>query len=137
MGVSGWVHNKWYSERHRDCRESIGIFFRHLSLENVFKQALAKAGIKRPATLHCLRHSYATHLFESGTGFRYIQDLLGHKSSKTTEPVFRIGKVYTHASTKSLQKVISPFDTLQDVNGMLWKKINAMFMAQSCPIRAG
>jgi len=42
---------------------------------------------------------------ESGTDLRYIQDLLGHKSSKTTE-------LYTHVSTKSLQKIISPFDTL-------------------------
>ena len=75
------------------------------SLENVLKQALAKAGIKRPATLHWLRHSYATHLLESGTDLRYIQDLLGHKSSKTTE-------LYTHVSTKSLRKIVSPFDTL-------------------------
>ena len=82
------------------------------SLENVFKQALAKAHIKRPATLHWLRHSYATHLLESGTDLRYIQDLLGHKSSKTTETCLPVGKVYTHVSTKSLQKIISPFDTL-------------------------
>jgi len=75
------------------------------SLENVLKQALVKARIKRPVTLHWLRHSYATHLLESGTDLRYIQDLLGHKSSKTTE-------LYTHVSTKSLQKIISPFDTL-------------------------
>ena len=75
------------------------------SLENVFKQALQKAGIKRPASLHWLRHSYATHLLEAGTDLRYIQELLGHKSSKTTE-------IYTHVSTSSLQQIISPFDTL-------------------------
>lgn len=75
------------------------------SLQQVLKQALAKAGIKKPATLHWLRHSYATHLLEAGTDLRYIQELLGHKSSKTTE-------IYTHVSTNSIQKIISPFDTL-------------------------
>ncbi len=75
------------------------------SLQNVLKQALAKAGIKKPATLHWLRHSYATHLLEAGTDLRYIQELLGHKSSKTTE-------IYTHVSQKSLQKIKSPFDDL-------------------------
>jgi integrase/recombinase XerD len=75
------------------------------SLQQVLKQALAKTDIKRPVTLHWLRHSYATHLLESGTDLRYIQEVLGHRSSKTTE-------IYTHVSTHSIQKIISPFDSL-------------------------
>ena len=75
------------------------------SLQQVLKQALQKTGITKPATLHWLRHSYATHLLESGTDLRYIQELLGHNSSKTTE-------IYTHVSTKSLQQIKSPFDDL-------------------------
>ncbi len=75
------------------------------SLQSVLKQALEKSGIKKPVTLHWLRHSYATHLLEAGTDLRYIQEILGHKSSKTTE-------IYTHVSTKSLQNIKSPFDDL-------------------------
>ncbi len=75
------------------------------SLQQVLKQALQKTGITKPATLHWLRHSYATHLLESGTDLRYIQELLGHNSSKTTE-------IYTHVSTKSIQQIKSPFDDL-------------------------
>jgi integrase/recombinase XerD len=75
------------------------------SLQQVLKQAIKKAGIVKPVTLHWLRHSYATHLLESGTDLRYIQELLGHSSSKTTE-------IYTHVSTKSLQNIVSPFDSL-------------------------
>ena len=75
------------------------------SLQQVIKQAVQKAGISKPVTLHWLRHSYATHLLESGTDLRYIQELLGHNSSKTTE-------IYTHVSTKSLQQIKSPFDDL-------------------------
>jgi integrase/recombinase XerD len=75
------------------------------SLQQVLKRAIAKAGIKKPITLHWLRHSYATHLLEGGTDVRYIQEILGHSSSKTTE-------IYTHVSTRNLQNIVSPFDDL-------------------------
>jgi integrase/recombinase XerD len=75
------------------------------SMQKVLKQSLLYAGVKKPVTLHWLRHSYATHLLENGTDLRFIQELLGHKSSKTTE-------IYTHVSTHSIQKIKSPFDDL-------------------------
>ncbi|MBK9148244.1 MAG: site-specific integrase [Flavobacteriales bacterium] len=75
------------------------------SVQAIFKQAKAKAGITAPATVHTLRHSFATHLLEKGTDLRYIQTLLGHSSSKTTE-------IYTHVSTKAIGKIRSPLDDL-------------------------
>ena len=75
------------------------------SLGCVLRQALEKCKITKPVTLHWLRHSYATHLLENGTDLRYIQEILGHSRSTTTE-------IYTHVSNKSIQQVISPFDYL-------------------------
>lgn len=75
------------------------------SLAKVLKLALERTGIKKPVTLHWLRHSYATHLLESGTDLRYIQELLGHNSSRTTE-------IYTHVSQHNIQTIRSPFDDL-------------------------
>lgn len=85
--------------------QTAGMPYDSRSLQLVLKQALKKARITKPVTLHWLRHSYATHLLESGTDLRYIQELLGHSSSKTTE-------IYTHVSTKSIQQIKSPFDDL-------------------------
>jgi integrase/recombinase XerD len=75
------------------------------SLQSVFKQACAKAGVQKEATLHWLRHSYATHLLESGTDLRYIQVLLGHKSSKTTE-------LYTWVTKPAFERLVSPIEHL-------------------------
>lgn len=85
--------------------QSEGEMYDERSLQNVLKQCLAKTEIRKPVTLHWLRHSYATHLLENGTDLRYIQEILGHSSSKTTE-------IYTHVSTKNIQNITSPFDYL-------------------------
>ena len=100
-------------EYYKVCKPTIFLFegqnegmpYDARSLQLVLKQALAKVKITKPVTLHWLRHSYATHLLESGTDLRFIQELLGHSSSKTTE-------IYTHVSTKSIQQIKSPFDDL-------------------------
>ena len=97
---------KCYQPKHYLFEGQNGGKYSEKSLENVFKKSLFKAKIDKPATMHWLRHSFATHLLESGTDLRYIQDLLGHKSSKTTE-------IYTHVSTKQIQNIRSPFDDLE------------------------
>jgi integrase/recombinase XerD len=75
------------------------------SVYRVFKQALKTAGIKKDVGVHSLRHSYATHLHESGLDIRYIQELLGHRNSRTTE-------IYTHVSRRNLVQVRSPIEDL-------------------------
>ena len=75
------------------------------SARNVFRRACQKAGISIKVTLHTLRHSYATHLMESGVGLRYIQEILGHNSPKTT-------MMYTRISGKRLSEIRSPLEDM-------------------------
>jgi len=90
-----WLFSGQNQERHITTR----------TVEKIFSNVCASAEILKPVTVHSLRHSFATHLLEGGTDLRYIQEILGHKSSKTTE-------IYTHVSTKNIGRIKSPLDSL-------------------------
>jgi site-specific recombinase XerD len=80
----------------------------HLSIrsaQSIFDKALHIAGIQKAISIHSLRHTFATHLLENGTDIKYIQELLGHTSLKTTQR-------YTHIARRSLLRIQSPLDTL-------------------------
>ncbi|MBI5969382.1 MAG: site-specific integrase [Deltaproteobacteria bacterium] len=76
------------------------------AVQRVFEKILLQAGIKKPASVHTLRHSFATHLLEAGTDLYHIQRLLGHTTPKTTA-------IYLHLSRKNLGGVISPLDLVE------------------------
>lgn len=73
------------------------------TVQRIFENARDKAEIRKEVSIHSLRHFFATHLLEGGTDLRYIQELLGHMSSKTTE-------LYTHVTEKDIRRIKSPFD---------------------------
>jgi site-specific recombinase XerD len=75
------------------------------SMRKILERAVFAAGIKKDVHLHTLRHSFATHLLKDGVDLRYIQMLLGHTSSKTTE-------IYTHITTRGFNQIKSPLEDL-------------------------
>jgi site-specific recombinase XerD len=80
----------------------------HLSIrsaQHIFEKAIRHAGITKKISVHGLRHTFATHLLETGTDIRYIQVLLGHSSLRTTER-------YTHVAKRNVLKIKSPLDLI-------------------------
>ena len=104
------LRDYWPTERPTDWLFPGAKQGRHLhqrSVQKVFAQAKEGAGLRKKVSVHSLRHAFATHLLEDGVDIRYIQKLLGHKSTKTTE-------IYTRVSRRSIQAIRSPLDRLAD-----------------------
>jgi site-specific recombinase XerD len=94
-GQSKWLFPGQDREKHITTR----------TIEKIFSAACTQANILKDVSVHSLRHSFATHLLEGGVDLRYIQEILGHKSSKTTE-------IYTHVSNKDLSRIKSPLEDI-------------------------
>ncbi|OGO78686.1 MAG: integrase [Clostridiales bacterium GWB2_37_7] len=83
----------------------VGDHITERTVQRIFENCCRKAKINKEVSVHTLRHSFATHLLESGVDLRYIQELLGHASTKTTE-------IYTHVTQKNISEILSPLDKL-------------------------
>lgn len=109
LSDKAWVLVHEYLEVYRPIEwlfeGTMGGKYGERSVQAIFTQAKGKSKINPAATVHTLRHSFATHLLEKGVDLRYIQELLGHESSKTTE-------IYTHITKKGWDKIKSPLDDL-------------------------
>lgn len=92
----------WLFEGQKD-----GTHMCYTSIRNIFIEAKQRAGIRKPASVHTLRHSFATHLIEAGTSLHHVQLLLGHRSPTTTT-------VYLHVSKTNLAQVTSPLDSIPE-----------------------
>ena len=77
------------------------------SVEKTFKRTAKKSGIKKAATVHSLRHSFATHMLEQGINLRYVQEMLGHQRVETTQ-------IYTHVCKTDISRIESPLDKMYD-----------------------
>ena len=78
-------------------------------LQKAVKRAVKRAGLNKRATVHTLRHSFATNMLENGTNIRVLQELLGHSSVKTTE-------IYTHVMQKDIKALKNPMDRLDSLD---------------------
>lgn len=100
------IYFKEYKPKNWLFESPSGNQYSRRSIQVILGMAVQKAKIKKRVTVHTLRHSFATHLLENGTDLRYIQTLLGHSSSKTTE-------IYTHVTTRGFNNIKSPLDKLE------------------------
>lgn len=90
-----------------------GTMYSARSAQKIFQMARHKAGIRKEASFHCLRHSFATHILEKGIDIRYIKELLGHFNIKTTER-------YLHVKRDQLVNIVSPLDDIWKKGGLEW-----------------